>query len=194
MTSMATNPPPAKRRRTTLQPATIEALEEERAEPIEIGTLVLPAGFESACGIMTNILQYLDIRSLCNVKRSSLIQQCRKRFGCDDFERVRDVALRLSEADPNITNRYGVNALHLVCNNGTDTELIQCLLNHMTIESINKTDNDGETPLDCCYRDNDSPIRQEMIALLRTKGGIANNFDENGDRIDSSDDEEEDDY
>ena len=74
-------PPPAKRRRTTSQPSTIEALEEERAEPIEIGTLVLPAGFESACGIMTNILQYLDIRSLCNVKRSSLIQQCRKAFG-----------------------------------------------------------------------------------------------------------------
>ena len=46
------NPPPAKRRRTTLQPTTIEALEEERAEPIEIGILVLPAGFESAFGIM----------------------------------------------------------------------------------------------------------------------------------------------
>ena len=34
MASMTTNapPPPAKRRRTTLKPATIEALEEERAE------------------------------------------------------------------------------------------------------------------------------------------------------------------
>ena len=40
MSSMTTNPPSAKRHRTTLQPATIEALEEERAEPIEIGTLV----------------------------------------------------------------------------------------------------------------------------------------------------------
>ena len=96
MASMTTEtPPPAKRQRTSLQPATIEALEEERAEPIEIGILVLPAGFESACGIMTNILQYLDIRSLCNVKRSSLIQQCRKAFGCDDFERVRDEALSI---------------------------------------------------------------------------------------------------
>ena len=37
MSSLTTNPPPAKRRRTALQPATIEALEEERAEPIEIG-------------------------------------------------------------------------------------------------------------------------------------------------------------
>merc|ERR1712167_560097 len=95
MSSMTTNPPPAKRQRTTLQPATIEALEEERAEPIEIGTLVLPAGFESACGIMTKILLCLDIRSLCNVKQSSLIQQCRKAFGCDDFERIRDEALSI---------------------------------------------------------------------------------------------------
>ena len=93
---MTTTPPPhAKRQRTSLQPATIEALQEERAEPIEIGILVLPAGFESACGIMTNILQYLDIRSLCNVKRSSLIQQLSKEFRSDDLERVRDEALRL---------------------------------------------------------------------------------------------------
>ena len=97
MMSMTTKmEPPAKKQRCSLKPSTIEALEEERAEPIEIGILVLPAGFESACGIMTNILLYLDIRSLCNVKRSSLIQQCRKAFGSDDFERVRDVALSLS--------------------------------------------------------------------------------------------------
>ena len=48
MASMTEAPPPAKkRRRTTLKPSTIEALEEERAEPIGI-VLVLPAGFESA--------------------------------------------------------------------------------------------------------------------------------------------------
>ena len=91
-----TNPTPTKRQRTTLQPATIEALKEKLAEPINIGILVLPAGMESACGILLNILQYLNIRSLCNVKRSSLIQQLRKAFGSDDFERVRDIALSLS--------------------------------------------------------------------------------------------------
>ena len=64
--------------------------------PIKIGILVLPAGIESACGIMLNILQYLNIRSLCNVKRSSLIQQCRKAFRSNDFERIRDIALSLS--------------------------------------------------------------------------------------------------
>ncbi len=300
-----TNPPPTKRRCTSvLQPATIEALEEERAEPIEIGILVLPAGFESACGIMTKILLYLDIRSLCNVKRSSLIQQCRKRFGCDDFERVRDVALKLDyegrrsinemrlshparrlyllieryknefphgtgygggdeipipivcacergrmddvelfvnlhpfhkyitnrdvngyrddmtlkeyvnqvgtdsrgreytplmpaalnehfhvvkylieqgEADPNIARSDGFNALHLAAgNNRTNTELIELLLTHMSLDSINKKNGDGETPLDRAYAYNDSPIRQEIIALLRSKGGKANNYDENG--------------
>ena len=92
MASTVTNTTtPAKR----LKQSTIEALEEEHAEPIIIGILVLPAGIESACGILLNILQYLNIRSLCNVKRSSLIQQCRKAFGCDDFERVRDEALSI---------------------------------------------------------------------------------------------------
>ena len=89
------NTPPAKRQRTTLQPATIEALKEKHAEPINIGILVLPAGIESTCGILTNILEYLDIKTLCNVKRSSLIQQFRKAYGSDDFERVRDAALQM---------------------------------------------------------------------------------------------------
>ena len=76
MASITTNPPHAKRQRTTLKLATIEGLKQKRAPPpIKIGILVLPAGFESACGILLNILQYLNIRSLCNVKRSSLIQQ-----------------------------------------------------------------------------------------------------------------------
>ncbi len=286
-----------------LKQSTIEALEEEHAEPIQIGILVLPAGIESACGILLNILQYLNIRSLCNVKRSSLIQLCRKAFGSDDFERVRDIALSLSyegrrsineiilthpakrlyllierykrefprrtgwnprciptpivcacehgrmddvelfinlhpfhkyitnrdangyrddmtlkdmvsqvgkdsdganmtplmiaaygehfqvvkylieqgEADPNIASSDGVNALHFAAlNNRTNTELIQSLLTHMTLDSINKKGRGGATPLDWAYHHNHSPIRQEIIALLRSKGGKANNYDENG--------------
>jgi len=55
------------------------------------------------------------------------------------------------------------------------------LLTHMTLDSINKRDEeygDG-TPLDWAYG-NRSPIRQEIIALIRSKGGKANYFDENG--------------
>jgi len=251
------------------------------------GTFVLPAGLESACGIMTTIFLYLDIRSLCNVQRSSLIQQLRKEFGSNDFERLRTKALQIDyegrrsineirlshparrlylliekykreflhgtpivlacehgrmddvelfmnlhpyhkyitnrdvngyrddmtlkdmvsqvgrssngwsctplliaawnehfqvvkylieqgEADPNIANSGGVNALHLAAwKSRTNTELIQLLLNNMSLDSINQQDNDGETPLDWCYDMNNSPIRQEIIALLRSKGGIA---------------------
>ena len=92
MASTITNTTQAKR----LKQSTVNALQQEPEREITIGILVLPAGIESACGILLNILQYLNIRSLCNVKRSSLIQQCRKAFGSDDFERVRDIALSLS--------------------------------------------------------------------------------------------------
>ena len=39
------------------------------------------------------------------------------------------------------------------------------------------------TPLDDCYDRNESPLQQEMIALLRSKGGKANRFDENGEYV-----------
>eukprot|EP00942_MAST-04A_sp_MAST-4A-sp1_P007134 g7134.t1 len=262
MASLTTTPPPAKRQRPALQESTIEALQQKRAPPpIKIGILVLPAGFESACGIMLNILQYLDIRTLCNVKRSSLIQQCRKRFGSDDFERVRDVALRLEyegrrsinelipthparrlyllierykrefprgtfngnmawkeyvnqegrishggkytplmtaakkehfhivqylieqgEADPTIGHSNGRNALHLAASyNRMSTDVIRFLLEHISIDSINqKLSGSRVTPLDQAYQYNFSPIRQEIIALIRKKGGKANHWDANG--------------
>ena len=84
------------------------------------------------------------------------------------------------EADPNIDSD-GCNALHLAAgNNRTNTELIELLLNHLTIDSINKVNRAESTPLDWAYHFNGSPIRQEIIALLRSKGGKANNYDENG--------------
>ena len=89
------------------------------------------------------------------------------------------------EADPNIA-RYddGSNALHVAAiQNRTNTELIQLLLTHMTLDSINKKTGLGSTPLDRVYHFNHSPLRQEIIALLRSKGGKANNFDENGNEV-----------
>eukprot|EP00942_MAST-04A_sp_MAST-4A-sp1_P006097 g6097.t1 len=50
MASLTTNQPPTKRQRTTNE-STLEALQQERAPPpIEIGILLLPAGFEKAFG------------------------------------------------------------------------------------------------------------------------------------------------
>ena len=85
------------------------------------------------------------------------------------------------EADPNIARSNGLNALHYAAgNNRTTTELIQFLLTHMTLDSINKKHWAEYTPLDRAYNNNHSPLRQEIIALLRSKGGKANCFDENG--------------
>ena len=83
------------------------------------------------------------------------------------------------EADPNI-EFSGLNVLHYAAHNSTNTGVIQLLLTHMPLDSINKKGSRGtHTPLDCAYL-NDSPLRQEIITLLRSKGGKANCFDENG--------------
>ena len=90
------------------------------------------------------------------------------------------------EADPNIADSDGSNALHCAAGwNRTDTGVIQLLLNGMSLDSINQkwggeTYLVGETPLDRAYHFNRSPIRQEIIALVRSKGGKANKRDANG--------------
>ena len=75
------------------------------------------------------------------------------------------------EADPNIANSIGCNALHSAAlNNKKDTKLIELLLTNMSLNSINKKDGGGWTPLDWAY-DNESPIKQKIIDLIRSKGG-----------------------
>ena len=84
------------------------------------------------------------------------------------------------EAGLNIALSGGSNALHFAAwKNRTNTELIELLLTHMSLDNINKKSRWGYTPLGGAYH-NRSPIRQEKIALLRSKGGKANCYDENG--------------
>lgn len=85
------------------------------------------------------------------------------------------------EADPNIADSDGFNALHVAAGwNRTDTELIELLLTHMTLDRINKKNIVGSTPLDMAYKMNKSPIRQKIIDRIRSKGGKANRHDANG--------------
>ena len=53
------------------------------------------------------------------------------------------------------------------------------ILQHVGTERILKASG-GYTPLDRAYFNDDSPIQQEIIALIRSKGGKANCHDENG--------------
>ena len=61
-----------------------------------VGSFVLLADAESGCGLFFIILTHLDVKSLCNVKRSSLIQQFGKKFQCNDFERIREIAIKMN--------------------------------------------------------------------------------------------------
>ena len=70
------------------------------------------------------------------------------------------------------TNDYGWNALHYAAgNNKTNTTTVELLLNNMRLEDINNKDIDGYTPLDHCYIHNYSSIKQQLINLIRQKGG-----------------------
>ena len=70
------------------------------------------------------------------------------------------------------TNINGINALHFAARyNKTTTTIVQLLLNNMKLEDINHKDTRGNTPLDNCYYYNNSSIKQQLIDLIRQKGG-----------------------
>ena len=75
-------------------------------------------------------------------------------------------------ADTATTTIYdGNNALHWAAyKNQTTTTTVQLLLNNMKLEDINHKNTYGVTPLDHCY-DNTSSIQQQLIDLIRQKGG-----------------------
>ena len=75
-------------------------------------------------------------------------------------------------ADTATTDHIGQNALHIAAwYNKTTTTTVQLLLNNMKLEDINHKDRHGNTPLDDCYDFNNSSIRQQLIDLIRQKGG-----------------------
>jgi ankyrin repeat protein len=81
------------------------------------------------------------------------------------------------KVDPNIGDSDGYNALHYAASyNKKNTELIELLLTHMSLNSINKKGRDilGYTPLNNAYY-NKSPIKQKIIDLIRLKGGKRRN-------------------
>jgi len=75
-------------------------------------------------------------------------------------------------ADTATTDDYGNNALHKAAGtNKTTTTTVQLLLNNMKLEDINHKNKYGHTPLDDCYKYNYSSIQQQLIDLIRQKGG-----------------------
>ena len=87
------------------------------------------------------------------------------------------------DADVSITDSQGMNALHYAAGNKTNTNIIQLLLNKMSLNDINHKHQGGFTPLDGCYAYNESSIKQDIITLIRKHGGKANRYDKNGNKV-----------
>ena len=90
----------------------------------------------------------------------------------DEHFQIVKYLIEQCEADPNIADsKYGRNALHYAAwYNKKNTKVIELLLTNMPLNSINKKSRAGYTPLDNAYN-NDSPIEQKIIDLIRSKGG-----------------------
>ena len=98
-----------------------------------------------------------------------------------------EVVLYLLEYDvnPAITDSYyGRNALYFSAGyNKKSTRITESLLKKMPLESINKKNKyGGYTPLDYAYG-NGSPIKNDIVQLIRQHGGKANNYDRNGKKV-----------
>ena len=90
---------------------------------------------------------------------------------CSEHSTIIEILLQYN-ADTATTNNNGQNALHVAAsNNETTTTTVQLLLNNMKLEDINHKDRYGFTPLDYCYYINNSSITQQLIDLIRQKGG-----------------------
>ena len=76
------------------------------------------------------------------------------------------------------TNSDGCNSLHYAASDSKkNVQTLQCLIDNYNgnIKTIiNQKDNNGFTPLDYAYEYNNSPIKNEIVSLLRKYGGKAN--------------------
>eukprot|EP00944_MAST-04C_sp_MAST-4C-sp1_P011910 g11910.t1 len=84
-------------------------------------------------------------------------------------------------------NEYGQNSLHLAAwDSKKNVQTLQWLIDNYNgdIKSIiNHQSNYGSTPLDLAYGYNDSPIKNDIVSLLRKYGGKANCYDKNGNSV-----------
>ena len=89
------------------------------------------------------------------------------------------------------TDSRGWNSLHLAAlNSKKNVQTLQFLIDNYNGKDIktiiNQKDGLGYTPLDCAYEYNNlnnSPIKNEIVSLLRKYGGKANKYDKNGNEV-----------
>jgi ankyrin repeat protein len=123
--------------------------------------------------ILAKLAAGLDVTAMVNLKGQSIDGVMIAPLMAAVFlERIPIVEILLEyNADPATTIRGGRNALYVAALRNTTTTITKKLLDNMQLEDINKIDIKGRTPLDVCYDNDESPIREELIDLIRLKGG-----------------------
>eukprot|EP00942_MAST-04A_sp_MAST-4A-sp1_P005845 g5845.t1 len=79
--------------------------------------------------------------------------------------------------EPNYESVFwnGGNNLHMAAScSKHNLETLRILINRMTLDLINQEDADGFTPLDRAYFENSSPLKKDIIKLIRSHGGKSN--------------------
>ena len=82
----------------------------------------------------------------------------------------------------------GSNSLHFAAyNSKKNVQTLQCLIDNYNGKDIktiiNQKTNNGYTSLDYVYKSNNSPIKNEIVSLLRKYGGKADRYDKNGKKV-----------
>ena len=83
------------------------------------------------------------------------------------------------------TDSDGFNSLHFAAKfSKKNVQMLQFVIDNYNgkdiKEIINQKNNYGSTPLDYAYKYNKSPIKNDIVSLLRKYGGKANRYDKNG--------------
>ena len=87
------------------------------------------------------------------------------------------------------TNITGNSSLHFAAENSKkNVQTLQFLIDNYNGKDIktiiNQKNINGETPLDWAYfSTTNSPIKNEIVSLLRKYGGKANEYDKNGNKV-----------
>jgi hypothetical protein len=145
--------------------------------------------FLSACeeGILTDVsLFVLSHDTSSGLSKQDMIDklytnkhnwECTGLMSAAGNEKVEIVKYLLDQhADVSIKNGAGQNVLHIAAwYNKINVNTIKLLLKNMSLNDINAIDQSSLTPLDIAYNCY-TPIRNEIIKLIRKHGGKANKF------------------
>ena len=121
-------------------------------------------------GTSSDGYSFIPLQAAAKYEHLNIVQYLVKRFPAKDL---------IGQTDS-----IGQNSLHYAAMySKKNVDLLQFLIDNYIgdiQDIINQKNYYNSTPLDCAYKHNKSPIKKDIVALLRQFGGKANKYDTNG--------------